>query len=77
MLEYVLMFLVLFGVVAALALLLIFAFHFCIPALIIGLFAGCRYAFSGEDLGRENLNRAMDAAADAAQQVKAEVAAEL
>ena len=34
-------------------LLLIFAFWVCVPLMIIGLFAGFRYSFSGAELGRE------------------------
>ena len=59
--------------VTALALLLIFAFWVCVPLLVIGLFFGCRYRFSGEDLGRESINKAMDKAAEAADRVKEEL----
>ena len=62
--------------VLALVLLLIFAFWVCIPLLVIGLFAGYRYTFSGEELGRESVNRAMDKAAEVAGKVKEEVSGE-
>lgn len=59
--------------VTVLVLLLIFAFWVCIPLLVIGLFAGCRYSFSGAELGRESVNNAMDKAAEAVERVKEEV----
>ena len=59
--------------VTAVALLLIFAFWVCIPLLVIGLFAGFRYSFSGNELGREGINHAMDKAAEAADRVKEEL----
>ena len=59
--------------VTALVLLLIFAFWVCIPLLVIGLFAGFRYSFSGAELGRESVNHAMDKAAEVAAKVKGEV----
>ena len=62
--------------VTVLVLLLIFAFWVCIPLLVIGLFAGCRYSFSGDELGRESVNQAMDKAAEAVERVKEEVTRE-
>ena len=59
--------------VLVLALLLIFAFWVCVPVLVIGLFAGFRYSFSGAELGRESVNHAMDKAAEVAEKVKGEV----
>ena len=53
----------------AMVLLLIFAFWVCVPLLVIGLFGGFRYSFSGAELGRESINRAMDKAAEAADKV--------
>ena len=61
--------------VTVLALLLIFAFWACVPMLVIGLFAGCRYRFNGQDLGREGINGALDKAADAADRMKQAVEA--
>ena len=62
--------------VTVLVLLLIFAFWVCIPLLVIGLFAGCRYTFSGAELGRDSVNNAMDKAAEAVERVKEEVTRE-
>ena len=62
--------------VTVLVLLLIFAFWVCLPLLVIGLFAGCRYSFSGDELGRESVNQAMDKAAEAVERVKEEVTRE-
>ena len=59
--------------VIALALLLLFAFYVTVPLLIVGLFARFRYSFSGPELGREDVNRAMDKAADAADEVRERV----
>ena len=57
-------------------LLLVFAFWVCIPLLVIGLFVGCRYTFSGAELGRESVNSVMDTAAEAVEKVKEEVTRE-
>ncbi len=62
--------------VTVLVLLLIFAFWICLPLLVIGLFVGYRYSFSGAELGRESVNNAMDKAADAVEKVKEEVVGE-
>ena len=59
--------------VTVLVLLLIFAFWVCVPLLVIGLFAGFRYSFSGAELGRESINNAMDKAAEAADKVMGEI----
>ena len=59
--------------VTALVLLLLLAFWVCVPLLVIGLFTGFRYSFSGPELGRDAVNNAMDKAAAAAEKVKAEV----
>ena len=60
--------------VTALVLLLLFAFWVCVPLLVIGLFAGFRYSFSGRELGRKDVNRALAKAADAADRMKETVA---
>ena len=60
--------------VTVLVLLLIFAFWVCIPLLVIGLFAGCRYSFSGRDLGRDSINSTLGKASEAAEHVKRAVA---
>ena len=57
----------------AAALLMLFAFWTCVPLLVIGLFAGFRYAFNGAELGRESINKAMDKAAEAAGRVVDEI----
>ena len=62
--------------VLVLALLLLFAFWVCVPLLVIGLFAGFHYSFSGAELGRESVNNAMDKAAEVAEKVKEEVKGE-
>ncbi len=56
--------------VTVLAVLLIFTFWITIPIIILGLFFGYRYMFSGPDLGKENVNRAMDSVADVAENLK-------
>jgi len=53
----------------AMVLLLIFAFWVCVPLLVIGLFAGFRYSFSGAELGRQGINNAMERAGEAADRV--------
>ena len=60
--------------VTALALGLVFAFWVCVPLMVIGLFAGCRYSFTGKELGREDINAALDKGADAADRVRKAVA---
>ena len=62
--------------VTALVLLMLCAFWVCVPLLVIGLFAGFRYSFSGAELGRESVNSAMDKAAEMAEKVKEEVTGE-
>ena len=48
-------------------------FWVIVPLLVVGLFTGFRYRFSGDELGREGINRAMDKAADAAEKVKEQI----
>lgn len=45
--------------VTVLVLALACMFWLCLPLIVIGLFVGCRYSFSGADLGRENINGAL------------------
>ncbi len=59
--------------VTVLAVLLLFAFWIVLPLIILGLFFGYRYRFAGPDLGRENVNRALDTVARAANDLKKEV----
>jgi len=56
-----------------LVLLLIFAFWVVVPLIVIGLFFGCRYFFRGPDLEKTVVNKMMDAAADAAEDLKKEI----
>ena len=62
--------------VTVLVVLLLFMFWITIPIMIIGLFFGYRYMFSGPELGKENINRAMDSVANAAGNIKKEVKGE-
>ena len=59
--------------VTVLVLLLLVAFWVCLVVLIIGLFAGLRYSFSGRELGRIGINKAMDKAGEAADRVMDEI----
>ena len=52
--------------------LLIVGFWVMIPLMIVGLFFGCRYRFSGPDLGKESINKAMGKATDYADNLKQE-----
>lgn len=56
--------------VTVLVLLLIFAFWITIPLVIVGLFFGFRYRFSGPDLGKNVVNDPMESAAKAAEELK-------
>lgn len=66
--------------VLILVLLVIFAYYVVIPLLILGLFLGFRYRFSGPDLERDELNDVMgnvaDTAADLGRQVMDELRAQ-
>lgn len=48
-------------------------FWVTVPLLVIGLFCGCRYVFTGPDFGKEAVNNAMDAAASTAESIKRSV----
>lgn len=56
--------------VLVLVLLLVFFFWITIPLAIVGLFLGCRYRFSGPDLGRESVNKVMDNVSATVEDVK-------
>ena len=58
--------------VTVFVLLLLFGFWFIIPLMIVGLFFGCRYRFSGPDLGKDSVNEAMGKATDYADSIKQE-----
>jgi hypothetical protein len=62
--------------VTVLAILALFMFWIVFPLIIVGLFFGFRYGFSGPDLGREDINRAMDSMAGFAENIKKEVKGE-
>ncbi len=55
---------------------LLFAFWVVVPLLVVGLFFGFRYTFTGPDLGKDSINRAMDSVADVAENLKKEVKGE-
>ena len=63
--------------VLILVLLVIFAYYVVIPLLILGLFLGFRYRFSGPDLERVSLNDVMDNVADTAADLGRQVMDEL
>ncbi len=62
--------------VTILAIFLCFAFWVVIPVTIVGLFFGFRYEFNGPDLGKENVNRAMNSVANAAENIKKDIKGE-
>lgn len=59
--------------VTVLVVLLLFTFWITVPIIIIGLFFGYRYMFTGPDLGKDNVNQALDSVAQAAENIKKEV----
>jgi len=59
-----------FPVILFLFCLIPWVFWVTLALVIIGLFAGCRYRFSGPHLGGKNANDTMDKAADFAEEVK-------
>ena len=63
--------------VLILILLVVFAYYVTIPLLILGLFLGFRYRFSGPDLEREELNQVMGTVADTAADLGRQVMDEL
>ena len=63
--------------VLILLLLLIFAFWFTVPALVLGLFLGFRYRFAGPDLERDSINSVMANVADSAEDLGRQVMDEL
>lgn len=56
--------------VTVLILLVAFCFWVAIPLLVIGLFTDFRYSFRGPDLGKENINDAMNKASEFAENIK-------
>lgn len=63
--------------VLILILLLVFAFWVTVPLLILGLFLGFRYRFSGPDLERDSINDVMGNVADSAADLGRQVMDEL
>ncbi len=63
--------------VTVFVLLLIIGFWIIVPLMIAGLFFGFRYSFSGDDLGKESVNRAMGQATDFADNIKNEIKSEM
>lgn len=63
--------------VLILIILLVAAFWITVPLLILGLFFGFRYRFSGPDLERESINSVMENAADTASDLGRQVMDEL
>ncbi|MDR1131030.1 MAG: DUF4342 domain-containing protein [Oscillospiraceae bacterium] len=53
-------------------LLLIFCFWVVLPLMIVALFFGCRFSFSGNELGKDGINNAMGKATDIADEIKQE-----
>ena len=60
-----------------LILLLVFALYVTLPLLILGLFFGFRYRFSGPDLERDGINNMMGNVADGAADLGRQVMDEL
>jgi len=52
---------------------LVFFFWVTLPLLIIALFFGCRYRFTGPDFGRDTINNVMNQAAETANSIKRSV----
>ena len=63
--------------VLILILLVVAAFYITVPALLLGLFFGFRYRFSGPDLERESINQVMGSVADTAADLGRQVVEEL
>ncbi len=59
--------------VTAFVLLLCFGFWVVLPLMVVALFCGCRFKFSGPNLGKDNINNVMNKAADTADQVKKDI----
>ena len=62
--------------VTAFILLLIFCFWIILPLMIVALFFGCRFAFAGDELGKDSVNSAMGKATDIADSIKNDFKAE-
>lgn len=62
--------------VTVLVILLIFTFWITVPLMIVGLFFGYKYSFSGPELGKEEVNRTMDQVSDVVDNLKKEFSGE-
>lgn len=60
--------------ITLLIVLLIFTFWIIVPLMIVGLFFDMRYHFRGPDVTSVDLNKAMDTVADAAENLKSDIA---
>ncbi len=58
--------------VTAFAILTLFCFWVIVPLLLVGLFFGYQYSFAGPQLGREDVNSAMNRASQVAEDIKGE-----
>lgn len=58
-------------------LLLIIGFWVVIPLMVVGLFFGFRYSFSGKELGKDKINQTMSKANDIAEGIKSEIKNEM
>lgn len=56
--------------ITILVIMMVFAFYVIVPLLIVGLFFGFKYCFSGEVADGINLNNVMDKASEAAENIK-------
>lgn len=63
--------------VTAFALLLVIGFWIVIPLMIVAVFLGCRFSFSGKELGKDSVNNAMGKANEFADNIKSEIKNEL
>lgn len=59
--------------VLILVILMIVAFWVVLPLVFVGLICGCRYRFSGPDLGKESINQGMEQISQAVDEVKNQV----
>lgn len=59
--------------ITLLVVLLLFAFYVVVPLIVVGLFFNFRYHFEGPDMRAVDLNKAMDTAADAAENLKNDI----
>jgi hypothetical protein len=58
--------------VTVLVILMLFTFWFTVPLMVVGLFFGYKYSFSGPELGKETVNRTMDQVSDVVDNLKKE-----